>query len=267
MAFWMGNASTPNEKKRNSSHAVLQPIEQLLAVLMRIKVGLYVQDIADRFQISVGTFSQYFKTWLSLLYFEMKPLNIFPSRDDIKRNMPKCFSAFPDVRVILDCTEIYVQRSGNLVNQNLTFSHYKHHNTYKFLIGVTPSGVISFVSEAWGRRTSDKQITMYSGILDLLEPGDNVMADKGFPISDLLAERGCSLNIPPFRGSGDQFTTEEVLKTQQIAEVRIHVERCIGRVKKFHIFDGVVPLSLAAVASHMFQVCCYLANLDVPLVE
>ena len=82
-----------------------------------------------------------------------------------------------------------MQRSSNL---NLTFSNYKHHNTFNFLIGITPSGVISFVSEAWGGRASDGKIVMKSGILDLLQAGYSIMADKGFPISDFLKERKCT---------------------------------------------------------------------------
>ena len=58
-------------------------------------------------------------------------------------------------------------------------------------IGITPSGVKSFVSDAWCGRS----VVIENGLLDL-EPGDNVMADKGFPSGDLLTERKCSLNIP-----------------------------------------------------------------------
>lgn len=269
MTYWTGKSSTPSgDKSRSySSNTSLSPINQLLAVLIRNKLGLFVQDVGDRFGISTSTFSKYYTTWICLLYEELKALNPFPSRDIINRTMPSQFKKkYPTTRIILDCTEIFTQRSSSLTNQSLTFSNYKNHNTIKFLIGITPAGAISYVSEAWGGRVSDRQLTEECGLLDLLEPGDSVMADKGFTIADLLEKRGCTLNIPPFRGNTIQFTTEDVHETQEIASLRIHVERKIGRVKNFHIFDGILPLSLAPLATKVFKVCCWLTNLDPPLV-
>ena len=52
------------------------------------------------------------------------------------------------------------------------FSSYKNHYTVKFLIGITPHGSISFVSKAWGGKTSDK----------FLLRGDLVLEDRGFTI-------------------------------------------------------------------------------------
>ena len=40
------------------------------------------------------------------------------------------------------------------------------------------------------------------------------------------------------------FTKEECFETMSIANVRIHEERTIKRVKAWHIFDQVVPLSI-----------------------
>ena len=68
------------------------------------------------------------------------------------------------------------------------------------------------------------------------------MADKGFTISDLLP-LGVSLNLPPFLGGSSQMPAENVVKTQEIASLRIHIERAINKIKNFHIWDRVIPHS------------------------
>ena len=52
------------------------------------------------------------------------------------------------------------------------YSNYKSTNTIKYLIGITPSGGISFLSAGWGGKASYKLITFNSGFLDMLSPGD-----------------------------------------------------------------------------------------------
>ena len=54
---------------------------------------------------------------------------------------------------------------------------------------------------------SNVNFTEMSGLLDLLEPGDNVMADRGFDVGDLLHQHGITLNIPPFLGQREQLTS------------------------------------------------------------
>jgi hypothetical protein len=46
------------------------------------------------------------------------------------------------------------------------------------------NGVITHVSDLWSGSISDKQITKSSGLIDKCEPGDAIMGDKGFLISD-----------------------------------------------------------------------------------
>ncbi|CAB4005346.1 Hypothetical predicted protein, partial [Paramuricea clavata] len=125
-----------------------------------------------------------------------------------------------------------------------TFSSYKNHNTAKGLIGISASGYPSFVSSLYAGRTSDKKITKDRGILDLLEPGDQVMADRGFEIESDLPS-GVTLNIPPFLDGKDQLSLEEELTTRKIASVRVHVERAIARIKNYRILHQVVPITLA----------------------
>ena len=81
--------------------------------------------------------------------------------------------------------------------QPATWSDYKHHNTIKPLVGISPSGFITFLSSCYGRRASDKFITMDSGFYDLLERDDVVMADRGFQIHKGMLLHFCNLQVPP----------------------------------------------------------------------
>ncbi|XP_062619909.1 uncharacterized protein LOC134281466 [Saccostrea cucullata] len=49
MVYWRGSAVTPGERTRPRRVMSLEPIDQFLATMMRLKIGLYVEDIAERF--------------------------------------------------------------------------------------------------------------------------------------------------------------------------------------------------------------------------
>ena len=86
--------------------------------------------------------------------------------------MPECFKiTYPKTRVILDCTEVKVQTPSSKVLNSESYSNYKSHATFKGLVGITPSGSVSFVSVLYTGSISDKEIIKKSGILDLLEKG------------------------------------------------------------------------------------------------
>lgn len=240
--------------KRSLSH-----LEEFAMVLMRLKVGLFVTDLADRFGISPGHFSKVFTTWICFLFHELPDLFPFPSQELVRKNMPAQFIDYPTTRIIIDGTEIFTEIPSSMKSQSQTWSEYKHHNTWKALVGISPTGCVTFVSKLWSGKVSDKEITLKSGILSLLEDGDNVMADRGFDIQGILPA-GVTLNIPPFKGRRDQLTPTETEETARIASVRIHVERAIGRIKNYHILDGVLPLTLYPISNQIFTVCCYLTN-------
>uniref|UniRef100_A0A4W5QSH6 40S ribosomal protein S26 n=1 Tax=Hucho hucho TaxID=62062 RepID=A0A4W5QSH6_9TELE len=90
------------------------------------------------------------------------------------------------------------------------------------------------ISSAYGGRCSNKYITLDSRFLEYLCPDDEVMADRGFTIRDLLHERKVKLTIPAFSKSGAQLSVEDTTCTRRIANVRVHTKKrwnC-GRAKK-----------------------------------
>ena len=99
--------------------------------------------------------------------------------------MPAIFkTTYPSTRCIIDCTEIFCQRPSSLSSQSAMYSNYKHHVTYKGLLGIAPSGAITFISELYEGSISDKEIVKRSGILNknLWDDNDSIMADRGFTI-------------------------------------------------------------------------------------
>ena len=172
--------------------------------------------------------------------------------------------------VIIDCFEVFIDRPSNLLARASTWSAYKHHNTIKVLLGIAPHGVVSFVSEAWGGRVSDKYLTDHCGILNHLLPGDVVLADRGFDISESVEMMQARSHIPTFTKGKDQLTASEVEETRAIANVRIHVECVIGAVRqRYTILQGTLPTDFVIkrnqqdtpLIDRIIRVCCALNNL------
>ena len=149
--------------------------------------------------------------------------------------MPECFKdTYPNTGVIIDCTEVFCQKSSSLTIQSSLFSHFKHHITYKGLVGISPSGAITFISELYDGSISDVEIVKRCGILneELSRKDDEVMANRVLAIKQ-LEPLGVTLNIPSLLAGKDWLSQEEVTESHTTAAVRIHAERVIQRIKYF----------------------------------
>ena len=269
MRQWDGkNSKKSYDESKCGRPCILSMLEQFFLTLVRLRLGLLELDLAQRFGISQATVSRIVTTWINLLYHTFKGIEKFPSWHIVKKYMPESFkNEYPNTRIIIDATEFSVQRPSSLLTQASTFSAYKNRNTIKVLIGITPSGVISFVSKCYEGSISDRKLVELSGLLEKLEPGDDIMADKGFQIQDLLAPLGVRLNMPPFLSGNTQMPESDVILTKKVAHLRIHVERAIGRVKDFRILKDTLPATMWDSINEIVYVCCMLSNFSPPLVS
>ena len=80
---------------------------------------------------------------------------------------------------MIDCTDGILEKPSVAKAQNQTYSTYKSRNTRKKLICIAPAGTISFISKYYGGCAPDRFITEDCHILNKLQYGDNLMADKG----------------------------------------------------------------------------------------
>ncbi|XP_049437202.1 uncharacterized protein LOC125891759 [Epinephelus fuscoguttatus] len=222
-------------------------IDELFLFLVYLSLGLKEKDLSDRFNIHQSTVSRIIKTWVHFLYTFMGAIGIWMSPEAIRATMPSVFSKYPDTQVLINCTEMRCQMPSSLLSQSEMSSQYKSHTTLKGMIGVSPHGAVTFVSSLYSGSISDKELFRQSGIIPLLDKDMAVMVDKGFGIDDL---EPCKV----YRLS------HEVLFTQDIARLRIHVERTIRRIKENKLFDTIIPLTIAGSINQLFVVACLLTN-------
>lgn len=195
---------------------------------------------------SIPVVSRVIQKWLDVMYIRLKFLIKWPVREVARNNLLPLFKQlYPKCICIIDCSEIYTETPVSFVARSQTYSNYKKHNTIKFLIAITPNGNICFLSECWGGRVSDKVITKESGLFNHLLPGDVVLADRGFTLTDDFGVHGAKLEIPSFTRGKSQLLQMDVENSKQLSSVRIHVGRVIGNLKKkYRLLRGPLPISI-----------------------
>ena len=251
-------------------NAALNPFQQLLLTLARLRLNLPVQFLAYLFGVHKSTVSRVFSHTLDVLFIYLKHLIVWPEREVLLATRPLAFVKHcPTCVAVIDCFEIFLERPTNLLARAQTFSTYKHHNTVKYLIAITPQGSISFISEGWGGRVSDKRLTESSCLLHNLLPGDTILADRGFDIQESVGLYCARVTTPAWTRGKSQLDGVSVEQTRRIANVRIHVERLIGLLRqKFQILSATQPIDTVmskdqspTTLDKMVYVCCCLVNM------
>ena len=256
--------------KYSSKKNVLTQFEEFIATLMKLRLGLFDQDLAYRFGVHQSTISRIFNRWIGAMNITLKPLIKWPRREELQKTLPLDFRVnFKKCIVIIDCFEIFCERPKPLMARAQTYSNYKHHNTVKFLIGIAPQGVITFISKGWGGRVSDQHLTVNCGILDHLLPGDQILADRGFNIQEAAGLYCAEVKLPPFTRGKKQLERVDVDLARRLSRVRIHVERVIGLLRqKYTLLESTLPINMImspensdiSVIDKIVTVCCALCN-------
>lgn len=249
----------------NVNRLVVSNENALLIFLMKLKLGLTYSSLAVFFGVHRTTISRIFTDTLLTLSVKTKNLIFWPNKRTISVLLPEAFKKnYPNCRCIIDCTELKVEQPNTVEQRVYMYSRYKGSYTVKFLVAITPNGMISFVSKCYGGRSSDSFITNDSGFLALLESGDEVLADKGFP-GIKTTDENVVIVMPPFLHNG-RFSEDEILETYNIASVRIHIERLFARLKTFGILNKLT-IDYLPFIDNIVHMCCVLTNMQAPIIK
>ena len=138
---------------------------------------------------------------------------------------------------------------------------YKHHNTLKYLVGVSPNLTTTFVSAACGAQLR------HSGLW--------ISGQIGWIRSHYGRQRVFNTGVLLYQAHNSVYTTWKtwqytmntaaVLKICRIANLSILVEQVIRRLKTFKIMSSEMPITVVPFAFKIIVVCAVLCNLRNPL--
>ena len=239
----------------------ITPVNQFILMLAKLRQDLDYLPLSQLCGVSEFTARNIFITWINFCARQWSEVKIWPDKDLVQFYAPNDFRhKFPTTRLVIDGTEIPIQKPSNPIAQRSTFSSYKNRNTVKVLVGSTPGGLISYLSPAYGGSTSDRQIVERSSLPEMCDANDSVMADKGFNVQDIFAARDIHVNIPTFFKKKNRMSGRQVLADRKISSKRVHIERIIGLMKTYKILNSPLPASEAKLASHIVTICAMLCN-------
>lgn len=234
---------------------------QFFMTLMKLRRYTTNFELSRLFGVSDSSVKNIVFTWILFMAKQWREINIWPPRNLVRYFSPSDFkSKFPTTRVIVDGTECPIKKPKAPRAQQSTFSSYKNRNTVKTLIGATPGGLISYISPMFGGSTSDRQIVERSSLLNICDPGDSIMADKGFNVQDLFAPMNVAINIPTFFKKRNRLTGKTVLRDRKISSKRVHIECLIGLGKTYKILCNPLNSTETKLSSEISFICFMLCN-------
>ena len=230
-------AKTPRIERENEH----SPRDKLLITLVRLRRGKSLKGLKLDFGLSETTLSTIFYTWVRHMSLTFKSMEkwAFLSAEKQMEDVPDCYKPFPNLSVVVDCTNVGTNKYGGL----------------------------AFISDAAEGNISDRKLFLKSGIMNFLRAGEAVMSDKGFSIESDLNAIGVELLIPAFLGHRTEFTAKELLLNKAISTYRIHVGRFIKMLKDFKLIRYQVPNTLLDIVSDIIRVCANLVNFNEPFLR
>lgn len=97
LKYYHGKESVPVDKidisteqdnsNRSGRQKLMDSEEEYFMILVRLRRGFCVFEIARMFGISAGHFSKVFNTWINFLRDELTAITMFPSQEHVQRTL------------------------------------------------------------------------------------------------------------------------------------------------------------------------------------
>lgn len=94
---------------RKGPEPILDCKEQFFLVLVRLRTGMPLQEVARNFGVTVSHCSKLFSKWVLYLLKALRQMTRFSSLKQVQRHLPDHFREFSDTQIVIDGTEIKIQ--------------------------------------------------------------------------------------------------------------------------------------------------------------
>ena len=110
----------------------LSSFDMLLMFLIKIRLNLFDDDIGYRYTQFIEQLFQEIFTVLDVMAAETSNLIKWPDQVTLQETMPSSFRRFfkKCCVIIIDCSEVFIERPSDLLACAQVWSNYKHHSIY-----------------------------------------------------------------------------------------------------------------------------------------
>ena len=155
------------EKRMDDNYLTVR--ERIALTLCKLKLNLSFSALSTLFCIDRHTCCVYFLQMLPLLSSVLKCSVYWPTKEEVKQSLPVYLQNLNYIRVVIDCFHIAVCALRCFECQFIG-SKWSNQITIKVLLGLAPSGFITFISKVYGGNTPEEKIFSESKVWSLIDP-------------------------------------------------------------------------------------------------
>jgi DDE superfamily endonuclease len=253
-----------NPYQPEKAPVLTDPREALFFFLHHLKAYPTLEVMGVYFNISVfavSTYLDYMRAPFKAAVRELgcAPAGLFGSQEEFDQK----FAGVEDL--VVDCTEVPVQRPQDNDTQSFVYSGKKKFHTLKFLIVASLAKGILFVGLLWNGKAAD--VTMLRRELGGWDMGGRrVHMDLGFKGFDKEIING-EVVMPHKKAKGKKLTEEEKEYNRSVSKIRVIVENAFAGVKSFFINRIENRFHSFKKTYDAFQNTCALHNLKLKIAK
>ena len=222
----------------------LSPAQEVLLVLVYLRHNVAHEVVGHLFGVSADTSENLFHEIVPLLR-ALLPANRFEAEKRLRGAAPSLHVASSD-RLLIDSFETSIPRPSLNDRQKRVYSGKKKRHTLKTQVVTDATGEVLDVTGGHRGPAADKKIYEASGVAQQF-PAAVKQADLAYLGTD-------GVETPHRKPRGGELSDEQRAENRARAQVRVHVEHGIRRVKGFKIVRenyrhaiGLFPMVVSAV--------------------